>query len=168
MLSAGLSGCLPTPLQKLLNRTFTSHFDSHIKFICYSSLQNIMTIMPLHLSLATPEDAPRIAEIHMAAFATNGMLLAQFPTPEIRAGLQISIEEKALADIKDDKISVLVVREMNEQMNRTGNKNGKTSYSADDQFAKYKRRTGRSHQLCEVAPSLSLRFRLRRDCLGLA
>jgi len=127
-----------------------------------------MTIMPLHLSLATPEDAPRIAEIHMAAFATNGMLLAQFPTPEIRAALQISIEEKALADIKDDKISVLVVREMNEQMNRTGNKNGKTSYSEDDQFAKYKRRTGRSHQLCEVAPSLSLRFRLRRDCLGLA
>lgn len=58
---------------------------------------------------ATRQDAPRIAEIHMAAFGPNAMLHAQFPTPAIRQGLQISIENKALADIDDPKTTVLVV-----------------------------------------------------------
>jgi hypothetical protein len=68
--------------------------------------------MPLKLCPATPADAPRIAEIHMLAFGSNKMLRAQFPTPAIRAALQKSIEDKALADIEDSKISVLVVREL--------------------------------------------------------
>ncbi|KAJ8129718.1 hypothetical protein O1611_g3912 [Lasiodiplodia mahajangana] len=67
--------------------------------------------MPLKLTLAVPADAARIADIHMAAFATNGMLLAQFPTPEIREGLREAIKKKALADIHDSKITVLVVRD---------------------------------------------------------
>jgi hypothetical protein len=68
--------------------------------------------MPLKLCTATPADAPRIAEIHMLAFGSNKMLRAQFPTPAIRAALQKCIEDKALADIEDPKISVLVVREL--------------------------------------------------------
>jgi len=66
--------------------------------------------MALELCLATAADAGRIAEIHMAAFGANAMLRAQFPTPEVRRALQLSIEEKALADIEDPKISVVVVR----------------------------------------------------------
>lgn len=45
----------------------------------------------------------------MAAFGTNDMLHAQFPTPAIRKALQICIKDKAIADIEDPKISVLVV-----------------------------------------------------------
>lgn len=63
----------------------------------------------LDMRIATPEDAPRIAEIHMAAFGSNAMLHAQFPTPAIREGLQRSVEEKALADIHDSSTTVLVV-----------------------------------------------------------
>ena len=68
--------------------------------------------MPLILSHAAPQDAARISEIHMAAFSSNEMLLAQFPTPDIRAALKNGIEKKALADINDPKTSVLVVREL--------------------------------------------------------
>ncbi|KAI0110310.1 putative GNAT family acetyltransferase [Daldinia grandis] len=66
--------------------------------------------MPLSLSVAKLADAARIVEIHMAAFGSNTMLLAQFPTPAVRNALKKSIELKALADIKDTKITVLVVR----------------------------------------------------------
>lgn len=66
--------------------------------------------MPLHVSPALFTDATRIAAIHVAAFGTNPMLLAQFPTPAIREKLQTCIAEKALADIRDPKIAVLVVR----------------------------------------------------------
>lgn len=67
------------------------------------------TLKQLSLRTAIPEDASRIAEIHMAAFGSNAMLHAQFPTPAIRKRLQTSIEEKALADIRDPKTTVLVV-----------------------------------------------------------
>jgi hypothetical protein len=39
------------------------------------------------------------------------MLLAQFPTPAIREWLQMSIAQKAVADIRDPKTAVLVVRD---------------------------------------------------------
>ncbi|KAI1423333.1 putative GNAT family acetyltransferase [Xylaria sp. FL1777] len=68
--------------------------------------------MPLKLYPAVSADAGRISEIHMAAFASNAMLLAQFDTPNVREGLRESIRLKALADIDDPKISVLVVREI--------------------------------------------------------
>ncbi|KAI1290715.1 putative GNAT family acetyltransferase [Xylaria venustula] len=68
--------------------------------------------MPLKLYPAVPADADRISKIHMAAFASNAMLLAQFPKPHVRDGLRESIRLKALADIDDPKISVIVVREV--------------------------------------------------------
>ncbi|KAI0908735.1 putative GNAT family acetyltransferase [Ustulina deusta] len=68
--------------------------------------------MPLKLYPAAPADAGRISDIHMAAFASNAMLLAQFRTPDVREGLRESIRLKALADIDDPKVSVLVVREI--------------------------------------------------------
>ena len=46
----------------------------------------------------------------MAAFGTNAMLLAQFPHPTVREKLQTCIAAKALADIADPNIAVLVVR----------------------------------------------------------
>lgn len=49
----------------------------------------------------------------MAAFKHNAMLHAQFPTPTIRKSLQTCIEDKALADINDPKITVLVVTTSN-------------------------------------------------------
>ncbi|KAI1415437.1 putative GNAT family acetyltransferase [Hypoxylon sp. FL1857] len=67
--------------------------------------------MPLILVAAEPADAARIADIHMAAFSSNAMLLAQFPTPAVRNALKESIELKALADINDSKTTVLVVRD---------------------------------------------------------
>ncbi len=76
--------------------------------------------MPLHLSPALETDAPRIAAIHMAAFGTNAMLLAQFPTPTVRAKLQTRIAAKALADIRDPNIAVLVVRDDDENDNGNG------------------------------------------------
>ena len=70
--------------------------------------------MPLVLSTAQPQDAPRIADIHMAAFATNAMLLAQFPTPAVREGLRRTVAAKALADIQDAKTTVLIVRDLDQ------------------------------------------------------
>lgn len=67
--------------------------------------------MPLRMSPASQSDASRIAAIHMAAFGTNAMLLAQFPTPTVRERLQLCIAAKALADIRDPKTAVLVVRD---------------------------------------------------------
>ena len=58
---------------------------------------------------AIRQDAPRIAEIHMAAFGRNAMLHAQFPTPATREALQTCIRDKAVADIEDPKTTVLVV-----------------------------------------------------------
>lgn len=72
--------------------------------------------MPLHVSSAPETDASRIAAIHMAAFGTNAMLLARFLTPAIREKHQICIAEKALADIKDPKSAVLVVRDEDEMI----------------------------------------------------
>ncbi|OAL51696.1 hypothetical protein IQ07DRAFT_671792 [Pyrenochaeta sp. DS3sAY3a] len=66
--------------------------------------------MLLRCCIAEPEDAPRIAEIHMAAFASNAMLLAQFRSTAVRHALQHSIELKALSDIEDSKTTVLFIR----------------------------------------------------------
>lgn len=65
----------------------------------------------LNVFEATESDADAIAAIHMAAFGSNALLLAQFPTSAIRDELQTCIAEKAAADIKDPKVAVLVVRD---------------------------------------------------------
>ncbi|KAI2611897.1 putative GNAT family acetyltransferase [Hypoxylon sp. NC1633] len=67
--------------------------------------------MPLTLAYATHADATRIAEIHMAAFASNRMLLAQFPTEAVRDALKSSIRLRALDDIDDPKTVVIVVED---------------------------------------------------------
>jgi hypothetical protein len=66
--------------------------------------------MVLRCCVAEHKDAPRIAEIHMTAFKSNAMLLAQFRSAEVREALQLSIESKALADIQDPNTTVLIVQ----------------------------------------------------------
>ena len=58
---------------------------------------------------AAESDAQTIADVHMAAFRDNGMLLAQFPTSAIREQLRLCIAKKAADDIRDPKIAVLVI-----------------------------------------------------------
>jgi hypothetical protein len=67
--------------------------------------------MPLKLIQASESDSPRIADIYMSAFGTNKMLLAQFPTPAARAGLWTSVVEKTLAEMRDPKWDVLLVKD---------------------------------------------------------
>ncbi|KAI1377029.1 putative GNAT family acetyltransferase [Hypoxylon crocopeplum] len=67
--------------------------------------------MPISLAFAQHADAARIAEIHMAAFGSNEMLLAQFPTSFVRDALKKCIELKASADIDDPKTTVLIIRD---------------------------------------------------------
>ena len=68
--------------------------------------------MALKLMVATEADASRIADIHMAAFATNEMLLAQFPTPSVRKALWTCIARKAADDIRDPHIAVLLIKDV--------------------------------------------------------
>jgi len=74
--------------------------------------------MPLTLSIATEAEAEsvaqRIADIHMNAFGSNYMLLAQFPTPAVREGLRQSIFRKAIDDINDSKTTVVLVKDGDE------------------------------------------------------
>jgi hypothetical protein len=68
-----------------------------------------MSSPQLTLIEASEDDAARIADIHMAAFGTNPMLLAQFPTPAIRDELRVTLREKAIDEIRDPQWAVLVV-----------------------------------------------------------
>ncbi|QSS53970.1 GNAT family acetyltransferase [Histoplasma capsulatum var. duboisii H88] len=70
--------------------------------------------MSLTLSNAEECDVGDIADIHLASFGENMMLQAQFPTPALRAGLRISLMEKAREEIRDPQWAVLVVRNQNE------------------------------------------------------
>ncbi|KAL8814680.1 MAG: hypothetical protein Q9223_006119, partial [Gallowayella weberi] len=63
------------------------------------------------VATAAETDADRIANIHMAAFGSNALLLAQFPTPKARTQLRQCIARKAADDIRDLNIAVLVVRD---------------------------------------------------------
>ena len=67
--------------------------------------------MPLKIVRASEPDAPLIADIHMSAFGTNPMLQAQFPTPAARDGLRTSLVDKALAEMRDPKWEVLLVKD---------------------------------------------------------
>lgn len=70
--------------------------------------------MALTLHRASESDADCIADIHMAAFGTNAMLRAQFPTAAIRCELRKRIAQKALDDMRDPKKAVLVVKNGNQ------------------------------------------------------
>jgi len=67
--------------------------------------------MTLTLSMATEADCHRIAAIHTAAFGANALLRAQFPTPSARNDLELCIAQKAIDDIRDPQIAVLIVRD---------------------------------------------------------
>ncbi|PGH26821.1 hypothetical protein AJ80_01398 [Polytolypa hystricis UAMH7299] len=69
--------------------------------------------MALTLCEATESDANRIADIHMAAFGSNLMLLAQFPNPSVRKELWVSLVNKTIGEIRDPKWAVLLVRDEN-------------------------------------------------------
>ena len=70
--------------------------------------------MALILCPASEYNANCIADIHMAAFGANTMLHAQFPTAAIRSESRKSSAQKALADIRDIKKAVLVVKDGND------------------------------------------------------
>ena len=67
--------------------------------------------MKWEVEFAAGSDASRIADVHMAAFSSNALLLAQFPTPAIRDQLRECIAKKAEDDIRDPNIAVLVARD---------------------------------------------------------
>jgi hypothetical protein len=70
--------------------------------------------MMLQLSEATEADVHCIASIHLAAFNSNTLLHAQFPTPSSLEGLHASLSQDALSTIRSGESSgkiVLVVRE---------------------------------------------------------
>jgi hypothetical protein len=77
--------------------------------------------MPARISIAAPEHAARIAQIHMAAFGSNVMLLAQFPTEDVLKGLERSIEMKARADIEDSNSTVIIAWASEEAESRAEN-----------------------------------------------
>jgi hypothetical protein len=71
--------------------------------------------MVLQLSEATEADVDCIASIHLAAFDSNPLLHAQFPTPSSLEGLHASLSQDALSTIRNGESSgeiVLVVREI--------------------------------------------------------
>jgi len=74
---------------------------------------SVIRSMASEPTFATESDASRIADIHMAAFGSNPLFLAQFPTPTIRHQLRSRIAQKAADDIRDPHIAVLVVRDQN-------------------------------------------------------
>ncbi|KAL8844817.1 MAG: hypothetical protein Q9176_000917 [Flavoplaca citrina] len=63
------------------------------------------------VTAAVEHDADRIADVHMAAFGSNALLLAQFPTRDVRTQLRDCIAKKAADDIRDPYIAVLVVHD---------------------------------------------------------
>lgn len=81
--------------------------------------------MPLKIVPASESDAPRIADIHMSAFGTNEMLLAQFPTAAVRACLWTSLVEKAVSEIRDPKWEVLLAREEDEEDDDDDHRSGR-------------------------------------------
>ncbi|KAH8662912.1 amidase signature domain-containing protein [Tricladium varicosporioides] len=70
--------------------------------------------MPLKLFEAVPEDADRIAAIHLAAFDSNPLLHAQFPTPASLASLRHILVQDTLYNIENAQAgakAVLVIRD---------------------------------------------------------
>ncbi|KAL2197858.1 hypothetical protein P885DRAFT_68073 [Corynascus similis CBS 632.67] len=56
-------------------------------------------------------DAPRIAEIHLAAMDANPLLHAQFPAPESLKSLQRFLEVNTVEQLRDPSTGVLVARD---------------------------------------------------------
>lgn len=92
--------------------------------------------MGLWCAAAEPKDAACFAEIHMAAFGPNAILQAQSPTAEVRFALQRTIMVKALADIRDPNIAVLVVQKL-EPMKSNGDESAVSATEKVIGFAKW-------------------------------
>lgn len=67
--------------------------------------------MVLHLSGATPDDVEQIADIHLAAFNSNRLLHAQFPTPASLAALRSFLIQQSLASLRSGSKAILVVKD---------------------------------------------------------
>jgi hypothetical protein len=72
---------------------------------------NSRLTMSFRIDKARPEDVPQIAHLHVEAFASNALMQAIYPTPEIWKELEKATEVKILADMKHPSISVLVAQE---------------------------------------------------------
>ncbi|USP74662.1 uncharacterized protein yc1106_01936 [Curvularia clavata] len=66
--------------------------------------------MPIHICPATPSLAPRLASIHVSAFSSNRLMRAIYPTTAIWAAFERAVEEKVIADMLDERTSVIVAR----------------------------------------------------------
>jgi hypothetical protein len=69
--------------------------------------------MVLHLFAAATADVDQIAAVHLAAFDSNALLHAQFPTLSSRAALQQILSQEMFATIQNNHSGkvVLVVRD---------------------------------------------------------
>ncbi|KAF2823966.1 acyl-CoA N-acyltransferase [Ophiobolus disseminans] len=69
--------------------------------------------MPFLLEVAQPDDAPRITQIHMDAFGSNAIIRAiHTAADKDLKDLRNAVEDKLLADMRDARITVLVVRDV--------------------------------------------------------
>ncbi|KAL3420885.1 urea carboxylase [Phlyctema vagabunda] len=67
--------------------------------------------MSVQITAATEVDADIIAAIHLAAFDSNALLHAQFPTREALVGLQISLAQETRSSLQDPTKAVLVAKQ---------------------------------------------------------
>ncbi|EUC43989.1 hypothetical protein COCMIDRAFT_99410 [Bipolaris oryzae ATCC 44560] len=66
--------------------------------------------MTIHIYPATRTVAPRLASIHVSAFSSNRLMRAIYPTPAIWAAFERAVEEKLIADMLDERTSVVVAQ----------------------------------------------------------
>ncbi|KAH7087551.1 hypothetical protein FB567DRAFT_525211 [Paraphoma chrysanthemicola] len=66
--------------------------------------------MSFRLQIAQPDDVPRITQIYMDAFSSNAIIRAIHACDEGLNDLRQAVAEKALADIRDAKTTVLVAK----------------------------------------------------------
>jgi GNAT superfamily N-acetyltransferase len=78
-----------------------------IRPVTRSDLHSRMTF---HLTTAQPENAPRIAQLHIDAFSSNALIRAIYAADTNLTGLRKAVELKAVADMQDEKTTVLVAR----------------------------------------------------------
>lgn len=67
--------------------------------------------MVLHLSRATRDDVDEIADVHLAAFDSNPLLHAQFPTAASLNALHSFLSRSSLASLQTTSKAILVVRD---------------------------------------------------------
>ncbi|KAJ6195251.1 acyl-CoA N-acyltransferase, partial [Bipolaris maydis] len=66
--------------------------------------------MAIRVYPATPSVAPRLASIHVSAFSSNRLMRAIYPTQAIWTAFECAVEEKLIADMLDERTSVVVAQ----------------------------------------------------------